>query len=189
MGFPLRFASVISRPSSWLVLAVLVASAGWIACAGGTPMGPAFEPAAPPSTHRALVYLYRIDRVGGVGPMRVRLDGGSSFELRNGEYAPLEVRAGGRKLQLALMWIGGVARGWSSIPFTARPGSTLYVRVWAGTEELDRGPEGLPDDFAAPGRGDRYAGVNVYGAVWADAESERDIRDLQLAPKLPKGAL
>lgn len=152
-------------------------------------MGPAFTPAAPPSAHRTLVYLYRIDRVAGVGAMRVKLDGGSPFELRNGEYAPLELRTGGRKLQLALMLVGGMARGWSSIPFTARPGATIYIRVWAGTDEVDRGPAGLPDDYGAPGRGDRYASVNVFGSVWSDRESERDIRDLQLAPKLPKGAL
>lgn len=146
-------------------------------------------PAAPPAAHRTLVYLYRIDRVSGVGAMRVKLDGGSSFELRNGEYAPLELRAGGRKLQIALMLMGGVARGWSSIPFTARPGATTYIRVWAGTDEVDRGPQGLPDDFGAPGRGDRYASVNVFGSVWPDRESAADIRDLQLAPSLPKGAL
>jgi len=118
----------------------------------------------------------------------VRLQGRDQFELRNGEYAPLVVRPGGRTLALSLPLFGSVSRGWSSVPFTARAGETHFLRIWAGTEEVDRGPQGRPDDFGAPGRGDRYAGVNVFAAIWSTRESERDIRDLQLAPGVPRTA-
>jgi hypothetical protein len=158
-------------------------------CAAGAPTGPAFTPAPPPEANRALVYVYRIDRVAGVGPIRLRLDGGTGFDVRNGEYVALVVRPGGRKLDLTLPLFGKVSRGWTSIPFTARPGQTLFLRVWAGIEEIDRGPQGRPDDFGAPGRGNQYAGVNVFASVWPAEKSESDIRDLQLAPTAPRGTL
>ena len=123
-----------------------------------------------------------------MGPIKLRIDGRTSISLRNGEYAPLLLRSGGRKLELTLPLIGGIARGWSSVPFTANSGAVQYLRVWAGIDEVDRGPQGRPDDFGAPGRGDRYAGVNVFASIWEIRESERDIRDLQLAPGVPKGA-
>lgn len=157
------------------------------ACAPSAPTGPRFSPAPPPAANRSLVYVYRIDRVSGVGSVRLRLQGGQEFELRNGEYAPLVVRPGGRTLALSLPLFGGVPRGWSELPFTARPGETQYVRIWAGTDEVDRGPQGRPDDFGAPGRGDRYAAVNVFANVAPTREAEARIRDLQLAPGLPPG--
>ena len=160
----------------------------WLACASGTPTGPRFVDAGPPPADRALVYVYRIDRVSGVGAMRLRVEGADQFELRNGEYAPLLVKPGGRRLAMSLPLLGGVSRGWSSFPFTARAGETLYLRVWAGTDEVQRGPQGRADDFGAPGRGDRYASVNVFGSVWSSRESARDIRDLQLAPRAPRTA-
>jgi len=159
-----------------------------LGCASSAPSGPRFTAAASPSADRALVYVYRIDRVSGVGSMKLRLQGGDEFELRDGEYAPLVVKPGGRKLAISLPLLGGMSRGWSSFPFTARPGETVYVRVWAGTDEVQRGPQGRPDDFGAPGRGDRYASVNVFGAVWSTRESERDIRATQLAPRVPRSA-
>lgn len=161
---------------------------GGVACRPGGPTGPAFAPASPPAANRSLVYVYRIDQVGGVGAFRVRLQGGEEFDLRNGEYAPIVVRPGGRKLDIRLPLFASISRGWSTIPFTAKPEQTLYLRIWAGMEEVDRGPQGRPDDFGAPGRGDRYAGVNVFGAVWSTRESERDIRDLQRSPATPERA-
>jgi len=166
----------------------IIAATLVLACAGA-PTGPLFSPAPPPAPGRALVYVYRVDRVGGVGPIKLRIDGRTSIELRNGEYAPLVLRSGGRKLELTLPLLGSVPRGWSSIPFMAMSGETHFVRIWAGMEEVVRGPQGRPDDFGAPGRSNRYANVNVFGAVWATAESESDIRDLQLAPGVPKDAL
>ncbi len=173
-----------------LACLALLAVAGGLAgaCAGGAPTGPHFEPAPPPTAGRSLVYVYRIDRVSGVGTIRVRIDGGETFDLRNGEYAPMLLRSGGRRLQLSLPLFGGVNRGWNSVPFTAESGGTHFLRVWAGVEEVERGPGGRPDDFGAPGRGDRYAGVNVFAAIWETRQSERDIRDLQLAPGAPSGA-
>jgi len=152
------------------------------------PTGPRFTPAPAPVAGRSLVYVYRIDRVNGVGAMRVRIDGGEAFELRNGEYAPLLLRSGGRRIELALPLFGSVSRGWNSLPFTAPSGGTQFVRVWAGVEEVDRGPQGRPDDFGAPGRGDRYANVNVFASVWSSRESDEDIRDLQRAPGVPRQA-
>lgn len=167
-----------------LVRCVALACCG-LACASGTAKGPIFSPAPPPAPNRSLVYVYRVDRMGGVGPIRVRLQGGAEFDLRNGEYAPLVARPGGRKLGLRLPLFGSVSRGWTTIPLTAKPGETLFLRVWAGIDEVDRGPQGRPDDFGAPGRGDRYAGVNVFGAVWSTTESERDIRELRRSPDTP----
>ena len=169
-------------------MGVLALALVWVGCGGGPPRGPRFEPAAPPPAGRALVYVYRVDRVSGVGPIRIRVDGGETIELRNGEYAPLLLRSGGRRMQLSLPLFGGVSRGWNSVPFTAESGGTQFMRVWAGVEEVDRGPQGRPDDFGAPGRGDRYAGVNVFAAIWSTRESERDIRDLQLASGVPRTA-
>ncbi len=163
-------------------------AAGGSACGGSTPTGPRFTPEPPPQAGRALVYVYRIDRVAGVGAIRVRVDGGKTIELRNGEYAPLVLRSGGRKLELTLPLFGRVSRGWNSFPFMAESGATQFLRVWAGMEEVDRGPGGRPDDFGAPGRANRYASVNVFAAVWESRESERDIRDLQRAPGVPKQA-
>ena len=73
--------------------------------------------------------------------------------------------------------MGGISRGWNSVPFTAESGGVHFLRVWAGMDEVQRGPGGRPDDFGAPGRGNRYANVNVFAAVWSTRESERDIRD------------
>jgi hypothetical protein len=172
-----------------LALAGLLAlGLGGLACRPAPPTGPRFMPEPPPPSGRALVYVYRIDRVSGVGAMRVRIDGGDAFELRDGEYAPLVLRSGGRRLELSLPLFGGVSRGWNSVPFTADSGRTQYLRVWAGVEEIDRGPQGRPDDFGAPGRGDRFAGVNVFASLWETRASERDIRDLQRAPGVPRSA-
>ena len=169
--------------------AVFLACVAASGCARDLPTGPTFVSAPPPEPGRTLVYLYRVDRVSGVGTIRVRIDGRHTFDLRNGEYAPLLRRSGGRRLEMSLPLVGGIARGWSSVPFTASSGETQFLRVWAGMEEVSRGPKGRPDDFGAPGRGNRYANVNVFGSLWETRESERDIRDLQLAPGVPRGAL
>ena len=126
-----------------------------------------------------------IDKVNGVGKMKVRLDGGPELTLLDGEYIPMYARAGGRTLGLNLPMFLGIKRGWHSIQFTAEPGATQFIRVWAGMDEIDRGPQGRPDDYNAPGRSDRYANVNVFGAVWSSRESAKDIVASQLAPGVP----
>jgi hypothetical protein len=176
---------VLRRVSAWLV-AVSMAATGIAACASSTPTGPRFTPAPPPLAGESLLYIDRVDRVSGVGAMRVRLDGGDVFELRDGEYAPVRLRTGGRRLELMLPLLGRISRGWNSVPFTAEGGGTRFMRVWAGVDEVQRGPEGRPDDFGAPGRGDRYASVNVFASIWSSRESDVEIRDLQQAPGVPR---
>ena len=172
----------ICLPRIALIVLVLAACAR-------PPSGPFYQQAAAPEGRRSLVYVYRIDKVNSVGAIKIRVDGGGpTIEIRNGEYLPLYLRAGGRRLELKLPLFGGLDRGWNSVPVRAEPGGTHFVRIWAGIDEIDRGLMGRPDDFGAPGRADRYANVNVFGGVWSTRESERDIRTLQLAPGAPTGA-
>jgi len=160
----------ILRPGGLLALAGLLLLLP-VACTSAPPSGPRFRPQSPPTGDRALVYLYRRDSLRGVGAVEVELDGESLGRLGDGQYMALILPAAEHRLSLRLRRFGFLPTSWTHFPFELAAGSTSYVHLWAGYDELDTGPESR--SLEVPGRANRQASVGIF----AMRRSERDARD------------
>ena len=143
------------KPLRILVLSTMAFLVALTLSCAGKPKGPRFEALAGPGQDSALVYLYRDDRVKGIGPARLQFDDEKIGKLKNGEYTALIVYPGQHTLRSALMWLGLFARSWHQMDFEVEGGQTRYIRLSASTQSLGSGPAAA----AAPGRSHEKAAV------------------------------
>ena len=79
-----------------------------------------------------LVYIYRSDSLRGVGVADIRIDAQNLGELKSGEYLSFLLAPGRHELAARLRWLQLIPRSWNRIDFLARPGQTVYLKIWAG---------------------------------------------------------
>ena len=166
----------MQRIESHFVLCLALLGLG---CSAAPPTGPAFEPLPPPAGGEALVYVYRLDALRGVGPIEVSLDGGDIGRLRSGEYLPLRLAAGSHELGIELRALGWLPRSWNRLSFEVERGATVHLKTWAGYREIvDEGPA----RHDAPGRSNRHASVSVFAALRSAEEALPELEACVLAP-------
>jgi hypothetical protein len=167
---------IIERPAA-ITAMLLTAGAVLLACAGGRPAGPVFEPLAPPDASSTLVYIYRLDTLRGVGGARVKLDGERIATLRNGEYVAFVVDPGRHEIRASILWLGLLARSWNGIELRTDGGETVYVRIWADTEEGPPAPAGAE----IPGRPDRKADAGLFMGLVSPSDARVELRAMRRA--------
>jgi len=159
-----------------IALVVLAIAAGCsLGCAGGRPKGPVFEPLAPPDAASTLVYIYRLDTLRGADGARIKLDGERIATLRNGEYVAFVVDPGEHEVRASLLWLGFLTRSWNGLKLKADGGETLFVRVWAATEEL----AAPPADAQIPGRAEQRGTAGLFMRLVDRTDAELELRAMR----------
>jgi hypothetical protein len=162
----------ILRPGALLALAGLLLLLP-AACTTAPPSGPLFRPQSPPAGDRALVYLYRRDSLRGVGAVDIELDGESLGRLGDGQYMALILPAAPHRLSLRLKRFRFLPTSWTHLPIELAAGSTSYLHIWAGYEELDMGPESR--SLEVPGRANRQASVGIFAVRRNRSDAQGDL--------------
>jgi hypothetical protein len=147
-------------------------------CQSNRRAGGVFRPYSPPSAEEALVYVYRLDALKGIEALDIEVDGEGVGDMRDKEYLALVLPPGEHSLSLRRRWLGFIPLAWTDHRFEAEPGSTTYLRVWAGYEaHLIPGSAG-----SAPGRADGSTSVSLYASRWVPKIAELEIRGCRRAP-------
>jgi hypothetical protein len=81
-------------------------------------------------------------------------------------------------LKTRLRWLGLIPRAWSQTRIEARPGRTLFVRIWAQYEAQDPGPAAA----TVPGRAEGKADVVIFAAPWDAAKAMPELAQTRRAP-------
>jgi hypothetical protein len=129
-----------------------------LACVG-SPLGPAFKEAPPPSVHRGRVYLYRADVRSSLATVHLTLDGRPVGRLRNLEYESVDLAAGTHELKATLRGFGFTAWGWNDHRFRLEPGQTLYLEL---SVRLTARAAPEASNLEIAGRGSGAASENVF---------------------------
>ena len=124
------------------------------------PLGPGFEPAARPASHRARLYFYRSDSIRSLASVRVELDGRDLGTLDNEEYGTIEVAPGPHRFRAGLRSATFVAWGWNSQPLRLEPGETVFIRLSVRLSEHGGPVPGSAVEI--PGRAAGMASENVF---------------------------
>ena len=122
------------------------------------PAGPAFELAAAPPSHRARLYLYRMDGRSSLSRIRVTVDGREVGTFQDGEYETLELSAGSHHLRAGLRSLGGISWGWNEQKIRFKPGETVFVEISVRLTQIASGGR----DLEIAGRASGGASENVY---------------------------
>jgi hypothetical protein len=146
-------------------------------CAG-TPDGPSFAPLIEPRPDDAMVYVWRKDSLGGIGSVDLRLNGEKLGMMRNGEFLAFLLDPGEHTLRARLRWLELIPRSWNGVDFEAKPGQTLFLRVWAQYQET---PSVAPTG-TAPGRPEGKAKVAIFMAPWAPDDAMLELEKTRRAP-------
>jgi hypothetical protein len=152
-----------------------------VACASAPEPGPPFSELPVPHPDRALLYIYRQDRLSSRGAARVDLDGENVGKLGNGQYLWLELAPGRHTLKTrwggALPW----AAGWNSLPIELGAGSTRYLRLEVDAQEVPR-PDGPTGDYYRGDRREQYS-LNLYSVFAPAAEALEELRSSRLGER------
>lgn len=165
---PRRLAVLLLAAGSFLVT-------GLTACTLSGPGGPLFVAATQPGPGDTLVYLYRKDPLRGVPAVDIKLDAQDMGELRSGEYLSFLVDPGRHALAARLRWMGVIPRSWNRIEFTAKPGQTVYLAVWAGYNPAHRPAE----ELRATSGAEPTTEVAVYLAQRSIDDAGRDLPEMR----------
>ena len=162
-----------------LLLTCLVLFALAWGCQSNRREGRVFQPYTPPAANESLVYVHRIDSLRGVGPIDVRIDDEKLGDMRDKEYLALVLADGdAHRLSVRRRWLGLIPLAWSDLEFRVEPGTTAYLRVWAGYEHHQiEGSAGT-----APGRSDGSTSVSLFAARWDAKRATRELKGCRRAP-------
>ena len=166
--------------SPWRLAVLLLAAGSFLAsgltgCRMSGPDGPLFVAATQPGPGDTLVYVYRKDPLRGVPVADIKLDAEDMGELGNGEYLAFLVDPGQHALAARLWWMGVIPRSWNRIEFTAKPGQTVYLAVWAGYNPAD----GPAEELRASSGAEPATEVAVYLAQRGIDDAGRDLPEMR----------
>ena len=164
------------RPLVLICFVLLALASG---CQSDRRQGRVFHASTPPSVGESLVYVHRIDSLRGVGPVDLRVDDERLGDMRDKEYLAVVLPGGGaHTISVRRRWLGLIPLAWSNLEFRTEPGTTTYIRVWAGYEQHQvDGSAGT-----APGRSDGSTSVSLYVSRW---DAKRALRELQGCRRAP----
>jgi len=154
------------------------------ACVSTPDPGPAFSALAAPGPGRALLYVYRQDRLPSSGAVVLELDGERVGKIGNRQYLWFVLTP--RRHELAMRWGGALpwAAGWNSIPLELGEGSTRYLRLEVDAEEIAR-PEGPTGDYYRGQRREQYS-LNVFAAFPPAPEALEELGRSRLGARAGK---
>ena len=165
-----------NRPRRLLAAFVAVCIVlGALGCSGNAPVGPAFERAATPATHRARLYVYRADPRASLSRIRLEFDGREVGALGNREYETIEVAPGPHRLRAGLRGAAFLAWGWNEQPIRLTPGETVYVRLTVRLSDHAAPQTGRAVDIA--GRTSGVASENVFIERVGEARALEELAD------------
>jgi hypothetical protein len=149
-----------------------------LGCAGA-PGGPRFEPLIEPGPADTLVYVWRHDSLRGVERVDLRLDDEKLGRVKNGEFLAFLLDPGQHELRVRLRWLDLIPRSWNGLSFEAKPGQTLFLRIWAQYQETPH----LSDPGSAPGRPESEAKVVIFVAPWPAEDAMAELQRTRRAPR------
>lgn len=159
------------RGSAGLVLSAGVLAAILVACSTH-PMGLPFTEALPPGPEHARIYVYRLDPLVSVSPIRLTVDGRPFGVLRHGEYERIDLPPGLHDIKAGIRSVAFVTWGWNDVRLHVGPGETAYLKISARLTERSQ-PAGRALDIA--GRTSGAVSENVFLQPMGASEARADL--------------